>query len=207
MKYKDCNAIVNDFVRGDRQAVSHLFTQFHGALCYFAENMIDDREEAKDIVITTFTKLWNRRENFDTYNNIKAFLYITTRNACLDYLRFKQRKIKFQQSFVRDITPDEEVNVEVLRIESELLRKIWQEIENLPERYRKVFELTYLEGRKAREVAEIMNLTVTNVTTLRSRGLQLLKIALSDKEWLILIAALTSPVFWMDLAPMPIDLC
>lgn len=125
-----------------RDAFKSLFDEFHTALYYFAEKITGDKEESKDIVISTFTKLWMRREHFEAIKNIKAFLYITTRHACLDYIKYRQRKTKFQESLVQSLDLFDEQDIERLRIQTELLCKVHKEIQNLPDRYRKVFQLT-----------------------------------------------------------------
>jgi len=61
-------------------------------LYYFAKRFVLDRQDAEDIVAESFIKLWRLRENFDNPQSIKAFLFITTRNGCLDFLRASQRQ-------------------------------------------------------------------------------------------------------------------
>src|SRR5688572_14375969 len=111
----------------DRRVFDHLFDQFFRALCYFAANLVGDAEEAKDIALNSFTKLWLRRENFNSILNIKAFLYITTRNACLDYLRMLQREGDRRKELA-NLQPKSDDTIKHQAIESEVLQKIYNEV-------------------------------------------------------------------------------
>ena len=71
-------------------------------------------------------------------------------------------------------------------IRAEVLRRIEEDIKALPEKYKVVFELTYYSGMNSRQIAEKLGLSVTNVTTLRSRALQLIKKELLKKDLLFL---------------------
>ncbi|MCO5235231.1 MAG: sigma-70 family RNA polymerase sigma factor, partial [Chitinophagaceae bacterium] len=85
--------IVDSLNNGRQQALDELFAQYYRALVYFAMRIIKNQEEAEDIVIESFSRLWDNRERMESVQNIKGFLYLTTRNACVDYLR-AQKKIR-----------------------------------------------------------------------------------------------------------------
>ena len=86
--------IVSGFNKGNQRSFSSIFNTYYASLCFFAERMILDKQEAEDIVEETFVKLWRLHANFETMQNIKAFLYITTKNACLNYIKQSDRTNK-----------------------------------------------------------------------------------------------------------------
>jgi len=188
----DNYALINGLREGSTRSLDALFNQYYAALCYFAEGIIHDQEEIKDIVVITFNKLWERRTNFDSPAAIKSFLYIVTRNACFDFLRQNKRSIHYQDEYTERSLTLQEDDAERLEIESELLRKIYREVANLPPKCREVFELTHFEGLNTAQIAERLQTSITNVTSQRSRAIQLLKIALTDKELLLFYAMMTS---------------
>jgi len=57
---------------------------------YFIKRFIDEREDVEDITATIFLKLWKLRADFESLHDIRAFLYATARNTCLDLLRSKE---------------------------------------------------------------------------------------------------------------------
>jgi RNA polymerase sigma-70 factor (ECF subfamily) len=61
---------------------------------------VSSQQDGEDLVKDTFVKLWQTHADFDTPQNIKAFLYITTRNACLNFLRYLQVKESSRKELV-----------------------------------------------------------------------------------------------------------
>jgi RNA polymerase sigma-70 factor (ECF subfamily) len=160
---------------GEGQALTLLFDEYYTALHYFAFRLIENNEEAEDIVLDIFGKLWTRRENFESLVNIKAFLYIATRNTCFNYLHQKRRHAGYKKDLAYLADMSNEERSEQLKIEAELLRNIHTAIEKLPDRCRIVFELTYFEGLKTDEIAKKLNITISTVTSQRHRAIQLLR--------------------------------
>lgn len=173
---------------GNEKALDAFFRHFYQALCFFAVRIIKDKDQAEDIVIGSFSKLWNRRADFESYQNVKGFLYITTRNGCFDFLRQAHRAQSAQDEFSYLFSPEEEQDIEAERTKAEVLRKIYEEIEKLPKQCREVFELSVFEGLKSKDIAERMNISVSNVTSQKSRAVQLLRTAVLKKllSWIFL---------------------
>jgi RNA polymerase sigma-70 factor (family 1) len=186
MKQHIHSDIISGFHKGNSRAFDLLFDMFFPALCYFANKLIEERQEAEDIVLDTFQKLWARREHFETMPNIKAFLYITVRNTCLNYLRYRETQRKRTREMIKLMPERFEEDAEQQRIRAEVMKNIYSEIEKLPKKCREVFELYYFEGMKANEIAEQLQISESTVRNQKVRALQLLKTALSGRELLVL---------------------
>ena len=171
----------NDFKNGDPRALQTIFKQFYPPLCLFAVRILHDRPAAEDIVGETFVKLWNRRADFENIQKIKAFLYVTTRNACLNFLKqMKREKLSKQQ--LAWISGDQEGSILNEIVRNEVLMEINREIENLPEQCRKIFKMIFYDGKKNREIANTLNISVHTVKNQRARALQLLRLKLPDRN-------------------------
>lgn len=179
------NDIMEALRKGEPEALQTLLKLYYGALCLFAERMVTDRQAAEDIVGEAFIKLWKRRDNFATVQNIKAFLYISTRNAALNLLKQAKRESlsKKQLAYL-----SEEQGAFVLNdmVRAEVLREIMQEIDKLPEQCGKVLKLGYLQGMKNQEIATMLNISVHTVKNQKARAIQLLKIRLRDRDLMAL---------------------
>lgn len=77
---------------GIEQNFDYFFRQYYVALCFFANSIIHNDEDAKDIVQDCFVKLWNNDIVNEKVGNVKSFLYTMVRNRCIDYTR-KQKTI------------------------------------------------------------------------------------------------------------------
>jgi RNA polymerase sigma-70 factor (family 1) len=176
--------IIDGLKSNDSRVFDYLFNEYYSQLQYFAERLVSSREEAQDIVITVFRKFWNIRDNFQTNNNIKAFLYITIRNQCLDFLRYRQRLNEVKKEYESHLlSADELKQSEHLIIESDLINKIYKEVQKLPNRCREIFILTYFKGLKTKEIASVLKISESAVTTQRSLAIKYLKHAFSQEGY------------------------
>jgi RNA polymerase sigma-70 factor (ECF subfamily) len=185
----------DDFKKGDPRGLQTLFAQFYAPLCLFAERLLHDRPAAEDIVADTFLKLWNRHADFDSLQNVKAFLYITTRNASLNLLKRMQRE-KLSQKQLAYLSGEREGFVLEEIIRHEVLREISREIEKLPGQCRRIFKMSFFEGKKNQEIATLLAISVHTVKNQKARAIQLLRVKLPDRNlvavliWYISIIAL-----------------
>ena len=174
--------------RNDPGVFKYLFDKYYTPLRYFAERLINDSAEAEDIISHTFVKFWKHCGNFETEANIRAFLYITVRNNCFNFLKSRQRLEKGKKELVAVLPSAEDLALsERFIIETGFLKVVHEHIQNLPEKCKEIFLLTYFEGMKANEIARLLNISVSTVTTQRSRALKYLRKVLPEKDFLLFL--------------------
>ena len=133
----------------------------------FAKRLLDDPEEAKDIVQEVFIKLWNKRENLVEYRSIEALAMVTTRNLCLDKLKVK----KFPSESIDNLRNEvEETGYEEKRDLSDMVQKIHHIIKTLPELQRTVIQLRDIEGYDFDEISGILDMNENAVRVNLSRA-------------------------------------
>ena len=178
--------LIERFKTGDRQAFKDIYDHFFPALCYFTGALLNNQPEGEEIAADTFIKLYNRHENFDTLLNIKAFLYITARNACLNFIKSNERHTRNKKALAYLQQDGDNDHVLSAMIHAELLREIKKEIEQLTPACRRVFELMYIEGLRAKQVAETLNISINTVWVHRANALEILRTVLLKKGLLSL---------------------
>lgn len=178
--------LITDFKQGNKAAFEAVYDTYRSQLYYFIKRIVEERQEAEDIAAETFIKLWKLRANFETHQNIKAFLFVTARNACLDYLRSVERKSSSQQALQYILSQDSDVTLSQDEIQAEVLKRIHNEIENLPPKCRQIFKMAYLKGLKNEEIAGQLQLSYQTVKNQKVRAIKLLRIALNYMEVLLL---------------------
>jgi RNA polymerase sigma-70 factor (ECF subfamily) len=177
------------FKTGDESALKDVFDRYGGSLFFFAKSIIDNKEEAEDIVAESFIKLWRQRETFVEQRNIKAYLYVITRNACLNHLKhIKRRNSSHKELMYLENEGHEEVMNRV--IHAELLKIVQDEIEKLPELAKKIFKLTFVEGLKPDEIALQLSMPTQNVRNNKSRALEILRLSLARRDYMISLVLL-----------------
>jgi len=80
------NGIIPAFHQNDPIAVQAVLGEYFDPMVQYAGQLINNLSEAEEITVTTFVKLIAMRQSFNTLADIKAFLLVTIRNSCYDYL-------------------------------------------------------------------------------------------------------------------------
>lgn len=134
------------FRAGNPEAFNTVYKMFFKPISYFAQGITKNEEEGKDIAIDSFLELWKIHDRFVTVGNVKAFLFITAKNACIDFLKHqKRRKISYREwaNFSNDWEPEYLQTI----IEAEIFSELRAEVEKLPLECKKVFKMIYYDGK------------------------------------------------------------
>jgi RNA polymerase sigma-70 factor (family 1) len=179
---------------GDRSAFTTAYNQFYLLIYHFVKKFVEDTQAAEDITADSFIKLWRHADQSTEVQNVKAFLYTAARNACLDFLK-TQRSHNQKEKEILYLTEQETRNeFDLADIRAEVLQYVYAEIEKLPEKCRQVFKLAYLEGMKVSEVAQHLNISEQTVANQKTKALKMLRLALSDKQWMVLVFLITGKI-------------
>ena len=171
---------------GDRNAFDSIFHQYYASLCFFAERVTDSHDDAEDIVEELFVKLWNKHQQFESEQHLKAFLYRSTKNACLDFIKLTERANNRHTRFFMDNDQQEESYLNEI-IRAEVIREIYQAIENLPPQCGKIITMSYVDGKTNQEIADELNLSIQTVKNQKGRGLGMLKSRLPHDKFQLLL--------------------
>lgn len=160
---------------GSSFSLRALHDQYYFVLCHFAASFSIDVPAAEDIVTDVFVMLWRRRMEFGTGHHIRAFLYVSTRNACLNQVRRSQRDLQMKSGFSNYLSSDHEGYILNKIIEEERMQQIYAAIEDLPCQCKEVFKMSYVEGLSNTEIAARAQLSINTVKNHKVRALGLLR--------------------------------
>jgi RNA polymerase sigma-70 factor (ECF subfamily) len=175
---------ITGLLQGDQQVFREIFEKYHTRLRYFASTFLAADQEAEDVVQEAFVKLWQRRSHFQDLNAVKAFLYITVKNSCLNICKHNKVVRKYEGSLEEGWESDAMIRI----IESEVLENVFQALEKLPAGCRNILHLSYFEGMKHKDIASHLNVSVNTVKTQKMRGLHLLKRLLGGSPLILLLS-------------------
>lgn len=135
------------------------------ALHYFG-----DPPDAEDTVQEVLLRLYTYEKPFDGEEHLRHWLIRVTVNVCKDTLRspWQKRRISLQE------LPAEPVFEQPEQLE------LYQAVMSLPEKYRTVLNLFYYEELPVREIAEILHVKQSVVTTRLARARTKLKAQLTE---------------------------
>lgn len=168
------------------ELVKELFTTYFDRLAYFAFRLLNDRELANDMAQDAFVKFWQVRSEVEDHPvAIKNFLYTTVKNSCLNSIRRQKVAGEYLSHLERESEPGGTV-IEAI-VTSEVLHLLDEAIEALPESYRRISTLAYLDGKKNQEIADLLDMSVNTVKKQKQRALELLRMKLTPELLALLL--------------------
>ena len=130
-----------------------------------ALNYSGSPQDAEDIVQEALTKLYLREEPFQNDSHVRAWLIRVTVNLCKNTLRSPWRRRRVPLDALKETAVFAEPG------QSELFLALM----GLPEKYRTVLYLFYYEECSVREIASLLSVKESTVTTRLQRARQALR--------------------------------
>lgn len=168
--------IIKGCKKGDLKAQEELYRLFAPKLFGVSLRFSRNYQEAEDNLQEAFLIIF---KNIDQYKNLGSFegwLKRITRNTALQTYRRQNVFPIIDEEFIKDA---EEVNIREEEVSLDYLLKIIQE---LPDRYRMVFNLYVLDGYSHREIAKKLNISEGTSKSNLARARQNLKIKLEERR-------------------------
>ncbi|MBK3519969.1 RNA polymerase sigma-70 factor [Carboxylicivirga marina] len=181
------NFLIKELKKGNKDAFEFVFKQYYSSLCLYAAKYTSDDSGAEDIVSSFFLNFYKKRQILQINTSLRAYLYQSIRNLCLNHLRDIKKQATLINQEDRAHLHAFECNETVYEtlIGKEVEQKITEALEQLPEQCRIIFEMSRFKGMKYKEIAEVLDLSVNTIETQMSRALKKLREDL--KEYLHLV--------------------
>ncbi|HBB01282.1 MAG: RNA polymerase subunit sigma-70 [Bacteroidetes bacterium GWD2_45_23] len=164
-----------------------IYRSHYARMKRFAAEYLLCEEDAENIVQDVFLNLWEQQFVLMSHTNLFAYLFTSTKNRCLDFLRHKtivrrtaeilmdeqnlQLKMKLQSLEAFDEKIFSEPDIESI---------VQKAIETLPEKCREIFVMNKIEGKKQKNIAAELNISIHTVESQMAIAHRKLKEALQD---------------------------
>jgi RNA polymerase sigma-70 factor (ECF subfamily) len=140
---------------------------------------VSDREVAKDITQETFVRLWDYFSSGEDIKNPKALAFRIANNLIIDHYRKKSSdSLDIMQEAGFDPSGDEDEQI-VFSADKDFAIKI---ISSLPDMYREVIMLRFVDEMTPQEIAEIVGESENVVSVRIHRGLKKIQVILKEKD-------------------------
>jgi RNA polymerase sigma-70 factor (family 1) len=169
--------LLRSFQSGEDTAFELIYDRYWGILYRHARKMLQNDDEAKDMVQETFTTFWLKvkKQGSPMINPpLAAFLYTVTRNKILDQLKHAKVKSNYLDALQLEPTAYDPLP-DSLVIAAELARQIEKEVQALPKKMREIFELSRKEYKTHQEISVQLNISDKTVKKQVSNALNILK--------------------------------
>lgn len=177
---------VNSIKIGDERSFEQVFRAYYPRLCAYAMTVLNDRDEAEEVVQALFCRLWEQRDTLDVTTSMQAYLFRATRNASLNHIKKVQTREAYkvmnleQMNNNPEYQPDRTTN-------NELRRRLERAIAELPEQCRLIFKLSRFEELKYKDIADQLGISVKTVENQMGKALKILRLKMVDYLTLLMI--------------------
>ena len=171
------NKRINEVLKGNQDAFEEIVTLFQHRLYHVCYRMLSNAQEAEDIAQEAFVRAYINIHTFDQKRKFSTWLFRIATNLCIDRIRKKKPDYyldanvpgtegldMYSQIAADGDLPEEEVE----RMETQ--KRIQYEISKLPDKYRSVIILRYIEELPLQEIGDILELPLGTVKTRVHRG-------------------------------------
>lgn len=163
---------------GDRSEFARLVETYSGVIYRLAAKMLENTQDAEDVLQETFIKAFRHISGFDGRSSLSTWLYRIATNEALMLLRRRKNLVvsidEPQEDPDLDQPPLEIVDwccmPEEEMMSSEARLYLDQAVDQLPDSLKVVFLLRDIEGLSTAETGEVLNLSETAVKTRLSRA-------------------------------------
>ncbi|MDR0825495.1 MAG: RNA polymerase sigma-70 factor [Prevotella sp.] len=159
---------------GDIKAFEQVFRQYYTSLYMYAFGITGKKEVSEEIVQELFYTLWKDRGTLDITLSLKNYLYGAVRNKSLQYCEHRRVKDRYREQAlsmneIPEDTPQEQLEYK------ELEDMINRTLNKLPDRRLRIFRMHRMEGKKYKEIAELLSISVKTVEAEMTKTYQLLR--------------------------------
>jgi len=150
----------------------YIYIYYFPKMKRFAREYVLSDEDAENIVQDVFLELWEKKEILSLQLNVIAYLFTAIRNRCINFLRrsmiAKNAENKLQEEYKLTLQMKyyslEAFNQEIFQ-EKDVEQILSKAIDTLPEKCREIFILSKIKGKKQKDIATELNISVNTVET------------------------------------------
>lgn len=169
--YEDTVELVAAIQRQELDALGYLFDHYSNLVYTLAYKILDNSQEAEDLVQEIFLGFWERCTYKPSRGNLSSFLVTVTRSRAIDRLRMKGNRRRILSQWQQSLTPPASPTPLDHASQSEKRQALQQALAQLPDQYRQVLELSYFGGYSQSQIAEQLDTPLGTVKTWARKGL------------------------------------
>ncbi len=166
-------------LNADEPEFDRVYLEHYPALHHYAYTMVNDTAHADEIVQDVFLKILERDGPVSIHTSLKAYLYRSVHNECMNYFKHQKVKQKHQQHIMHEADNHSDhplSKVQYREFEQRLLRAI----NDLPEQCRIIFQMSRFDELKYAEIASQLGISIKTVDNQMVKALKRLRQQLAD---------------------------
>lgn len=134
---------------------AEIMKKYSEPLYWQIRRMVNNHEDANDLLQNTFMKAWTNADSFRNDSKISTWLYRIATNETLDFLR-KQKRSGDEISMDEVASIANRLNADKYFDGDEIQTKLQTAITTLPPTQRTVFNMRYFDDMKYSDISKIL---------------------------------------------------
>jgi RNA polymerase sigma factor (sigma-70 family) len=147
---------------GNVKAQFELYSLYSRAMYSICMRMLNQREDAEDILQESFTDIFDKLNGFRFESSFGSWAKRIVINKCINHLNKKKPELKFEADVKETEIVDDQIDYENLKLQVDQVKRA---ISELPDGYRIIFSLYALEGYDHEEISEILGISESTSKT------------------------------------------
>jgi len=160
--------IIEDFAKS---RIESFYENIYPGLLLYAIRWLGDEFSfmAEDCVQNAVLNAWKKRNEFASIAALKSYLYTCIKNSIIDIQRKNSAKEKYTASLGDELIFSNSI------IDQETIDLLYRTINSLPEKFRIVFEMSFLDGLKNAEIAKELGLSNSSIEKRKAKALDMVR--------------------------------
>lgn len=163
--------IVQQIKAGDIRSFEQLFHAYCEELVRYATTILKDADEAQDVVQHLFVTLWTKRDTLQVNSSLKSYLYRSVYNSSLNRIKQVSTQQKHEE-YLGYVAHSYGSAASAVLESKEVQSAIDNAIAALPDQCRLIFTMSRFEGKKYRQIADELQLSVKTIENQMGKALK-----------------------------------
>ena len=169
--------LITGLQKGDKSTFDTLFRGYYSGLCSYANNYLKSVDISEEIVQEVFVKIWEKHNKIAIHTSIRAYLYQSVFNGCMNYIKGIQtsgfKHVDLDDASIRnELMSMDLADAEFSKMFSEdVERDLDSAISDLPDQCREIFRMCRMDNLSYKEISTRLKVSRSTVKTQMSRAM------------------------------------
>lgn len=156
-----------------QNAITVIYREHWQKLYIHAYNLLNDEENAKDVVNDVFCSVLESSERLTTEEDLLPLFFVMVRNRCIDQIRHQNVVYKNAERYLEELYSG--WTVKEYREYEDKINRMQESIRQMAPQMRTVVEEFFLNEKKCAEISEKLRISDNTVRTHIARALKILR--------------------------------
>jgi RNA polymerase sigma-70 factor (family 1) len=170
--------LLKQLQRGSVSAFEKIFNEYWEQLYLSARTKLHSHEDAEEVTQAIFSTLWEQRAKL-SIEDLSAYLHVSVKNRVINIIRSRITQEKYLDYYHKFVPSSQNSTEEVVEFD-DLSEGLEAAVNRLPEKSRKVFRLSRIEGRSNTEIASLLKVSEKAIEYHLTKSLRAIRVHMKD---------------------------